>query len=898
MADMVTKQELEAAKVDVKNAGEAVNEEKVVKTRLGRSFKSIPLIVKEGEAKITQAAQTITSATASIVSQKNQASEVISQAESDVMTAATDVHQRGNQEIINLQNAIDIAAAAGAGENGWTAQLIVDSSGVTQQAINDLTGAPYWAKAGGYNIGERAILGSGDIVKSTVAGNTVDPNVDMTGWEPDAPPVMTQYQYTLMGKAFSSTDGVDDNAAMWPHANITYDVTTDNFIILYNTNSGHDIVRNSVLFRTVKAGTDAFSNPIVVASDKLNYSYKCQGSGIAANGDYVAIIAQFTWAGPQTPVAIWAYRSTDKGVTWTRTQMLDASNGNEAILAYNGDASGFLLTQSGRILTFANHPTTVEARIYYSDDNGTTWHKSTIAGNPKEVTEPAWCDLGGGKLICYARAAVRYGNYDQIIPAKVMKSTDNGLSWSAPVDSVSIPNMTLGNGELLPDYENKTVEFVYHSRYTDADNFCSLYRSCATFDDAFNDQMQKPERIGKMVAYTEYLTSTGDSGYVGAAKDKNGSIFGMFYTGQRKGTIGLSQLSYFVAGKSKKQDSDFLLDYRSGEKVYQSDLPSNTTADAYQSIDVFNNGVEKLKPLSLGFTNEDGDGTGTWTKSDNTWDASLFGEARKHNFRSIKLDRSIDTSVIDEIEVEISELTKTGIADLTISLYTRTMSDTTLGSAASTRLAVFSMPSDGTYKFDLRQYKGRYVDLHIVANVSPTNTVASTLTAKVKRVALKSTMEKKEFSSRLLPHESGLFSTDFGLAALSGVSSVVKVDGTGTASYSKVGGVLCITSTKDTQDLSATVIFENPIPSNATGAVATVRSSNDNGDFGLAVYKSTSPANISARVKIANTSSPGRVIISFAGISKASVNYLGIVSNNSDVTEKNTYFCDIAYTFD
>lgn len=137
MVDMVTKQELEAARIDVKHAGEAVNEEKVVKTRLGRSFKSIPLIVKEGEAKITQAAQTITNATASIISQKNQASETISQAESDVVTAATDVHQRGNQEIINLQNAIDIAAAAGAGENGWTASLVVDAGGKNQQQINN-----------------------------------------------------------------------------------------------------------------------------------------------------------------------------------------------------------------------------------------------------------------------------------------------------------------------------------------------------------------------------------------------------------------------------------------------------------------------------------------------------------------------------------------------------------------------------------------------------------------------------------------------------------------------------------------------------------------------------------------------------------------------------------------
>lgn len=135
--EIITRQELIDAKLDARDLGKAANEEVIVSPRYGEDFKSIPLIVKEGEAKITQAAQTITSATASIVAQKNQASEVISQAESDVVTAATDVHQRGNQEIINLQNAIDIAAAAGAGANGWTAQLVVDASGKTQQQLTD-----------------------------------------------------------------------------------------------------------------------------------------------------------------------------------------------------------------------------------------------------------------------------------------------------------------------------------------------------------------------------------------------------------------------------------------------------------------------------------------------------------------------------------------------------------------------------------------------------------------------------------------------------------------------------------------------------------------------------------------------------------------------------------------
>ena len=51
MADMVTKQELEAAKIDVKHAGEAVNEKKVINPRYGAPFKSLPLVAAEAQAK-------------------------------------------------------------------------------------------------------------------------------------------------------------------------------------------------------------------------------------------------------------------------------------------------------------------------------------------------------------------------------------------------------------------------------------------------------------------------------------------------------------------------------------------------------------------------------------------------------------------------------------------------------------------------------------------------------------------------------------------------------------------------------------------------------------------------------------------------------------------------------
>lgn len=69
MADIITKQELEAAKIDVKNAGEAVNEKKIVNPRYGAPFKSIPLVAKEAEQKTD----------AAIVALNVKADEVIAQ---------------------------------------------------------------------------------------------------------------------------------------------------------------------------------------------------------------------------------------------------------------------------------------------------------------------------------------------------------------------------------------------------------------------------------------------------------------------------------------------------------------------------------------------------------------------------------------------------------------------------------------------------------------------------------------------------------------------------------------------------------------------------------------------------------------------------------------------------
>lgn len=87
MAEMVTKQELEAAKIDVKDIGEAVNESKVITPRYGQPFNSLPLA------------------------------------------------------LANLADAIQIASAAGAGAAGWTDLLVQLQDGSTQRALNTATKA-------------------------------------------------------------------------------------------------------------------------------------------------------------------------------------------------------------------------------------------------------------------------------------------------------------------------------------------------------------------------------------------------------------------------------------------------------------------------------------------------------------------------------------------------------------------------------------------------------------------------------------------------------------------------------------------------------------------------------------------------------------------------------------
>lgn len=92
--------------------------------------------------------------------------------------------------------------------DGIDADKVNDASGETQQQVNYNGGSKWHPRVGGYPLNARVVLDNGDIVKSTIDGNTNDPNVDMTGWE------------NLSKITFSLTDsggeggGANDTAAL------------------------------------------------------------------------------------------------------------------------------------------------------------------------------------------------------------------------------------------------------------------------------------------------------------------------------------------------------------------------------------------------------------------------------------------------------------------------------------------------------------------------------------------------------------------------------------------------------------------------------------------------------------------------------------------------------------
>lgn len=379
--------------------------------------------------------------------------------------------------------------------------------------------------------------------------------------------------FTEQGVAFDTSA---DNHVSWTHCNVSYDETDDSFFVVYNAQPTHSITQSKVYARK-KSRNGEFSDVIVIAS-RLgeNISAKCQSSGIAANGDYIAIIAHIN---PSTGAIIgtFLYRSLDKGVTWDSGTEIIVSG--SSVIAYSGDVSGFRTLSTGRIILWGWFQDKKSFALY-SDNHGVNWHYATIQGSPYNVTEPTFIELDDGTIIGYARDNVSDGNdhVDNPKPAWFLKSTTGGSSWETPVLSKSILDMSNNNCAFVK--HGDLVEIIFGSRFLHEDGYGSIYQAITTQNSLLNDEWNQPVRIARVNGIPASMSGDGDSGYYGSATAKDGTSLVFYYNGTKsaskiyylKGNFNLNVFNdkekELYTGVENKTAGELVLGDYSGVKGY------------------------------------------------------------------------------------------------------------------------------------------------------------------------------------------------------------------------------------------------------------------------------------------------------------------------------------------
>lgn len=169
------------------------------------------------------------------------------------LTAEISARMLGDEAVTeDLKNYVNQVVGAIIGDPsfaGIDAKNVNDASGETQQQVNYNGGSKWHSRVGGYKLNERVVLTNGDIVKSTINGNTNDPNVNMTGW------VKTNSASQIFDESGKTQQELTD---FEPN-------------LLNQTDAMPDTDITSVLQRFVKSADDTRKPTVTIPQNSINY---------------------------------------------------------------------------------------------------------------------------------------------------------------------------------------------------------------------------------------------------------------------------------------------------------------------------------------------------------------------------------------------------------------------------------------------------------------------------------------------------------------------------------------------------------------------------------------------------------------------------------------------------
>lgn len=173
-------------------------------------------------------------------------------------------------------------------------------------------------------------------------------------------------------------------------------------------------------------GPDAWVNPCAVVDRPTGTLWLLSTQNRGADKE-----KEITAGASRAGITVWALRSEDDGVTWSKPMEITASVKKPEWTWYATGPGVGIQTRGGRLVIPANHATADgvhRSHLFYSDDGGRTWALGAIAApgtNESQVVE-----LADGRLLHNMR------NHPPRSPANFRNvgiSADGGVTYAAPL---------------------------------------------------------------------------------------------------------------------------------------------------------------------------------------------------------------------------------------------------------------------------------------------------------------------------------------------------------------------------------------------------------------------------------------------------------------------------------
>lgn len=178
MATSELETQINRFKVNEERVNTFVNVDGFYTTSSGVQVPTLLNVSKRIEASVENVSLAEQSASIEITRQTNLVIAASTSAQEEFLNEDSKINTLAKNTIADWQTAIATITQT----EGVPALAVSTANNETQQSINDSVGAKWYAKGGGHPINSRVALDNGDIVKSTIADNTANPNVDMVGW--------------------------------------------------------------------------------------------------------------------------------------------------------------------------------------------------------------------------------------------------------------------------------------------------------------------------------------------------------------------------------------------------------------------------------------------------------------------------------------------------------------------------------------------------------------------------------------------------------------------------------------------------------------------------------------------------------------------------------------------